>query len=236
MRLDHVIILVQDLTQAAQDYTTRGFTVTPGGEHTHGNTHNALVCFADGVYLELLAFKVAQRTEHRWDRYRDFPGVIDYCLGYDSVEAAVGAANARGANYRYAGESGRVRPDGVQLRWRSGTADTPERGLPFMIDDVTPRELRAPSGAAWQHANGVMGVAQLDVLVSDLTQARNDFAALLGADGREENGTWLFDVNSVTLRVIVPTHGSNEEQLLNTRGAGAWRLTLQQKDGAGLAV
>jgi catechol 2,3-dioxygenase-like lactoylglutathione lyase family enzyme len=230
MRLDHVVILVNNLAEAVQDYTARDFTVTPGGEHTHGNTHNALVCFADGAYLELLAFKTPERTEHRWDRYRDFPCIIDYCLGYDSAEAAVNAVNARGLNYRYTGESGRVRPDGVQLRWRSGTPATPERGLPFMIDDVTPRELRVPSGAARQHANGVTGVAQLEVLVSDLAQARQDFTALVGMDGQIVSGALLFDANGVTLRVVVPASHTHEAQLLNARGAGPWQLTLQQGD------
>jgi catechol 2,3-dioxygenase-like lactoylglutathione lyase family enzyme len=230
MRLDHVVILVPDLARAAQDYIARGFTVTPGGEHTHGNTHNALVCFADGAYLELLAFKTPERTEHRWDRYRDFPGVIDYCLGYDSVESAVNVVNARGLSYRYAGESGRVRPDGMQLRWRSGAPSNQNRGLPFMIDDMTPREWRVPSGAARQHANGAIGIAQLEVWVSDLTQARTDFTVLVGAAGREENGTLLFDVNGVALRVVEPASDTPEAQRLNARGAGPWQVLLRKGD------
>ncbi len=55
--IDHIVILVPDLEQAERDYTARGFTVTPGGEHAGGLTHNALIALADGSYLELIAFR-----------------------------------------------------------------------------------------------------------------------------------------------------------------------------------
>jgi catechol 2,3-dioxygenase-like lactoylglutathione lyase family enzyme len=54
--LDHVVILVAELERAIADYTTLGFTVQRGGTHAGGSTHNALVGFADGSYLELIAF------------------------------------------------------------------------------------------------------------------------------------------------------------------------------------
>ena len=63
--IDHVVILVKNLDQAVADYTQLGFNVVPGGEHTDGATHNALVAFADGSYLELIAFK-REAPEHRW--------------------------------------------------------------------------------------------------------------------------------------------------------------------------
>ena len=45
--IDHIVILVDDLDQAIQSYTEAGFTVIPGGEHTGGATHNALVAFRE---------------------------------------------------------------------------------------------------------------------------------------------------------------------------------------------
>ena len=53
---DHVVIRVDDLAVATVDYTTLGFTVVRGGEHTDRASHNALIAFADGSYLELIAF------------------------------------------------------------------------------------------------------------------------------------------------------------------------------------
>ena len=55
-RLDHLVILVRDLGRAVREYEKLGFTVIPGGEHADGLTHNALICFEDGSYLELVAF------------------------------------------------------------------------------------------------------------------------------------------------------------------------------------
>ena len=49
--LDHVVIRVDDLAVATVDYTTLGFTVVRGGEHTDRASHNALIAFADGSYL-----------------------------------------------------------------------------------------------------------------------------------------------------------------------------------------
>ena len=63
--IDHIVILVTDLQTAIDDYRALGFTVTFGGEHADGNTHNALVPFADGSYFELIAFK-HEAPNHRW--------------------------------------------------------------------------------------------------------------------------------------------------------------------------
>ena len=54
--MDHLVILVGELEDAIASYEELGFRVTPGGEHADGLTRNALVPFADGTYLELVAF------------------------------------------------------------------------------------------------------------------------------------------------------------------------------------
>ncbi len=57
--LDHVVFVAHDLAVTVKEYRGRGFTVTPGGEHADGITHNALVAFADGAYLELVGYRQA---------------------------------------------------------------------------------------------------------------------------------------------------------------------------------
>lgn len=235
MNIDHIVILVDELNAAVKEYTARGFTVTPGGEHTGGATHNALITFADGAYLELLAFKVPGKSEHRWDRYRPYPGVIDYCLGGGNLDETVAAINARGLAYTAGPETGRLRPDGVALRWRSAMPPAQNLGLPFLIEDLTPRELRVPGGADWQHENGVSGVAQLEVLVADEAEARKNFEALLGQQARQGDGL-AFDLNDVALRVAAPVPGSKAGQLATARGAGPWRLTLRKSGGGTLVI
>jgi hypothetical protein len=80
--IDHVVIVVRDLAQATADYSAAGFTVTPGGEHAEGTTHNALIPFADGSYLELITFKEPERpSAHQWwPRVAQGEGIVHYAL------------------------------------------------------------------------------------------------------------------------------------------------------------
>jgi hypothetical protein len=52
-RLDHLVVCVRDLAQAAQDWQTLGFSLTPTGVHPFG-TSNRLAMFGNN-FLELLA-------------------------------------------------------------------------------------------------------------------------------------------------------------------------------------
>ena len=62
--IDHIAVVVPDLNTAIANYTTLGFTVVPGGRHPIGS-HNALIAFEDGSYIELLAF-FEPNPGHRW--------------------------------------------------------------------------------------------------------------------------------------------------------------------------
>ena len=68
-----------------------------GGIHADGATHNALVGFADGSYLELIAFLQPQ-ARHRWAAHaaRGHEGFIDYALLPSSVAEVVADARSRG--------------------------------------------------------------------------------------------------------------------------------------------
>ncbi|MDH5265076.1 MAG: VOC family protein, partial [Betaproteobacteria bacterium] len=63
--LDHVVIAVADLAKAVEDYRALGFTVQIGGRHPGRTSHNALVVFEDGAYLELIAWQEPGLAE-RW--------------------------------------------------------------------------------------------------------------------------------------------------------------------------
>jgi len=182
MKLDHVVIVVKDLGQAVADYQQLGFMVTPGGEHADGQTHNALIGFADGSYLELIAFRAGVAAEsHPWWRFVGTGGgFADWALHTEDVTAAVGEMQALGLPYAATRDGGRLRPDDVRLQWR-GTMPAPERGLPFLIEDLTPRDLRVPSGPSAAHANGAVAVAAVVVGVPDLHVAAHQYASLLSA-------------------------------------------------------
>ena len=170
--LDHVVIAVSDLEQAMQDYRALGFTVMFGGKHTHSPTHNALIYFRTGAYIELLA-----RTEGSpQDGGVDFSplisrgeGLVGYCLGSDDLEADLAGMRARGIPAEPSIDGGRKRADGAQLIWKTGRIG--DSFAPFFIQDVTPRELRVPTDSALTtHANGVTALVGVEV-ITPLTDA-----------------------------------------------------------------
>lgn len=176
--IDHIVILVDELERAIADYTALGFSVVRGGDHPGGATHNALVAFADGAYLELIAFKQPAEQHHWWQLgQRAGEGLIDYALLPGDTAQDVADARARGLAIEGPIAGGRLRPDGQRLEWQTARA-TPD--LPFLCGDITPRALRVPDGAARQHANGVSGVAGLTVAVADIAASAARYRALLG--------------------------------------------------------
>jgi len=163
--LDHVVLVVLDLDAAVAEYRSRGFSVTPGGEHAGGLTHNALVGFHDGSYLELIAFHdlPAASGKHGWAPVAERGGGwADFALLSNDIAqdaAALGALVARPPE-----DGGRTRPDAVAISWRVVRLEKP---LPFLIEDLTARELRVPHEDAANHANGTTGVASIVLGATD---------------------------------------------------------------------
>lgn len=223
MRIDHLVLLVPDLNAATRQWARRGYTITPGGTHADGHTHNVLICLADTSYIELIAFRVPGRTPHVWDPLRPFPGLIDFAVRVPDIDAAVAKLGRQGLAYAAPKDGGRARPDGVALRWRGARPLVAGLGLPFLIEDVTARALRVPSGPARRHRNGVTGIATLDVLTRDLGAALPAFGALFGRATDLGAGSVTFRVGATTLWLRQPSRG-NAAALLAMRGAGpsAW--------------
>ena len=173
--LDHVVLVVRDLASATADHRRRGFTVTPGGEHADRVTHNALITFADGTYLELVAFRdLARALTHRWWKVAaDGGGLADFALLSDDLTAD--SAALADLVKTPPKDGGRIRPDGVEIKWRTTVLRPP---LPFVIEDITARDLRVPGGAAAEHATGATGIAAVTIGAIDIADAEWRYAAL----------------------------------------------------------
>jgi hypothetical protein len=179
--IDHMVILVHDLAAATNDYASLGFTVTPGGVHADGATHNALVALADGSYLELIAFR-REAPDHIWWRYvAEGEGLIDFALLPGAIDDDIAAARMLGLDIAGPFSGGRERPDGVRIAWKTARLATPD--LPFLCSDVTPRDLRVPTGAARLHCNGATGIARVLVATRDPAVSAARYRALLGIEG-----------------------------------------------------
>ena len=259
-QLDHVVLAVHDLEHAIQDFRVLGFTVTPGGQHTGRSSHNALIVFEDGAYLELKAWR-APAPEEAWWRVLDAhgDGLVDVALWPDSVPDALAAARARGLDTLRGPLPGhRQRPDGAELGWETARHDTPD--VPFLCADRTPRALRVPEGAARAHANGATGIARVQMAARDLTVTAARTAALLGPDvplERRDHGHGMaalrYRLGHTDFEVFGPLPGIgsassaiNSEATnampsglntlararLSTHGEGPFALHLRSADGA----
>jgi hypothetical protein len=171
--LDHVVIAVDHLESAMADYEALGFTVIYGGRHASGTTHNALICFKDGTYLELLAptYEPPQSGSSAMDfsfllQYGE--GLVAYALQSDNLEADAERLLAWSFDVSPVRFGGRKRADGVELAWKTALIDG--RMSPFLLEDVTPRSLRVPDDeTTTTHANGAQGIAGVRIMTADLT-------------------------------------------------------------------
>lgn len=201
--LDHVVVVVPELAAAAERFRAAGFVVLPGGRHEGLPTENALVVFADGAYLELLATRDPDAREslremgatERWTRHlheasalgrRFLPslagpdGVADWALRTARLDRI--AAESRRRGYAMTGpvELGRERPDGQRLAMR--LLFPAERWLPFLIEDRSPMALRIPADPASRaHANGASGIARVTVRAPGVVSAAMGYVDHFGA-------------------------------------------------------
>ncbi|MFN8533777.1 MAG: VOC family protein [Dehalococcoidia bacterium] len=199
--IDHCVIVVADLEQAMAAYRELGFAVQPGGVHGSGQSHNALVGFADGSYFELYAFLDRENARNRYwlASLERGGGVTDLCLKTTGLAADVSRLGQAGLPYPEEFAMTRNRPDGQVVAWRLSTpVKGDDRWLPFLIEDDTPRALRVPSGDEAVHPNGATGIARVEIAASDVAGALADLAAIAGVAAGPDG----VQVGAATLAVV----------------------------------
>lgn len=179
--IDHIVVVVSDLEAAIAAYTAAGFTVVRGGRHNIG-THNALIAFADGSYIELIAF-LNPVPGHPWYRALESGGgLVDFCMRTDDLASDVAALRAAGAAIGDPSPMTRERPDGYRLSWVLAIPQPPSSGqLPFMIRDETPRDERVPHERS--HRCGITGIKRVTVAVENPGATSCYYARALGRPG-----------------------------------------------------
>jgi hypothetical protein len=238
LKLDHIILVVSDLQVATRQFTQLGFSVIPGGVHSGGKTHNALIPFPDGTYIELLAttkssrfsFLILLKRLHLLGFYTaddsainrrltiDLAsgiGMADFCMLSSDLDQETSVLSDRGAKFSKPIPGGRVRPDGKEITWR--TSVPRDLDLPFLIDDQTPRELRVPPIPEETHENGILGILGIVVLSSNLVESMAHYRALLNDDPVSQNQfsqpgaqSSEFHIDQQTITLISPLTGSSD--------------------------
>jgi catechol 2,3-dioxygenase-like lactoylglutathione lyase family enzyme len=235
--IDHLVIAVPDLEAAQKAYTELGFTVVPGGRHLGIGTYNVLIAFADGAYLELIAF-YEPRPDHRWwTPLQAGGGLVDYCMQTDDLAGDTVALRNAGVTIGDPEDKNRKRPDGYDVRWRFSLARGEHRGVaPFIIEDETPRAERVPRETT--HANGVTGIAALTVAVNDEAAIRRWYARVAppGAGVVREDlaaSGVRFVIGPHQLDFLVPRGGSGPiAESIRARGAGPYTAAFATTAGA----
>lgn len=254
LSLDHVVIFVEDLSRASADYTGLGFTVVPGGVHAGGLTYNALIPFTDGRYLELLALTLTWRRRvfrmlarsgldrvltrrspllgRVLRRIRSGEGLADFALACSSLANITGTGEIDGPTI-----GGRKRPDGQQVSWHLAFPRAPV--LPFLIEDVTPRQLRVPANIT--HANGAAGIQGLTVATGSFDRSVASYQTLLGREPFEtvapipRSLAVEFRLDTVAIRILAPIGASHPLRAsLAQRGDGLYGVVLRADRAANL--
>jgi catechol 2,3-dioxygenase-like lactoylglutathione lyase family enzyme len=234
--IDHLVIAVPDLEVARGNYEQLGFTVIPGGRHPVG-THNALISFADGSYLELIAF-YEPSAEHRWwAPLQKGGGLVDFCMRTGDLLGDTAAFREAGVSIDDPKPLTRVRPDGYTLRWVLSIPRDPHRGVaPFLIQDETPREERVPRDT--RHRNQVTGIGAVTVAVDDVARVRGWYASVLRGDAEEARRDDLgasgarFTIGPHALEFVAPKGSRGPlADWLRARGPSPYAATLRTASG-----
>ncbi|KAF5693598.1 hypothetical protein FDENT_1830 [Fusarium denticulatum] len=216
--LDHIVILVSYQTlQELPKRLENALTVIDGGAHADGRTVNKLIEFSDGVYIELIAFQDGldpeKRKTHRWGELEE-NSLVDWAYtlldekDFGVIQQRVKEANSK-IFYQPPVAGGRIRPDGVELKWSvasayttSGKAVHPGKA-PFWCLDRTPRHLRVPykrddgSDASYtKHPCGAVGVSGVSISVpkEERDAIAGVYDGIHGSTSKE--GKWPFVVHS----------------------------------------
>src|SRR2546426_3144317 len=109
--IDHLVIVVPDLPSASKSYQALGFTVVPGGRHPVG-THNALIAFGDGSYVELIAFYENNPAHKWWAPLQAGGGPVGFCIQTDDLRGDTEAFRKGGVWIHDPAPLSRVPPHG----------------------------------------------------------------------------------------------------------------------------
>ncbi|MCA9834430.1 MAG: VOC family protein [Thermomicrobiales bacterium] len=240
--IDHIVIISANLDDAITNAREAGFTVIPGGTHADGATHNALIAFTDGAYIELIApTNGIEGKDHRWfPRLASGGGLVDMCLFSDDLATDVNRIGEKGCTYIGPVDNGRARLDGVELKWRGAFPGgaVGESGQPFLIEDVTPRRLRVSDDPAQTtHANGATGIAGVTVLTSDLAASTRDYEAITGLTAQtmssplEDTPIAAFITFARSWIMLTRPTAGEALHALERNGRGPYAVTLRTHDG-----
>ena len=195
--LDHVVVVVRDLEDAARAWRDLGFTLSPRGTHSaHMGTGNYTIMLGDD-YIELLgvlADTPRNASTRDWLARRE--GVERAAFTTTDAEAGVAQLQARGIAATGPLDFGRPvdLPDGTSTQARFRTFDWPHDERPsglrlFACEHLTRSAVWIPE--LQRHANGATGIARVELLSRDPAAAARHMARLIDRSAAQrQDGAW----------------------------------------------
>jgi hypothetical protein len=239
--IDHVVIIVHNLTVSMEHFRSAGFNVTPGGVNPGNATHNALIPFSDGSYLELFApvdpalaeemqaladsgqFDTAMTGEDTMSKrfmlhLVNGTGPKDFALSAPGLNLSDERTKAGLAGVIFEGpiSMSRIRSDGVLVKWQ---VDVPivsyPVAVPFLIVDNTPRIFRVPGGMPTVHPNGVTGIRSIFISTTDPDHLTRWYDSVLSpARKNVTSGTTTYVLNGSSI-IVRPDEDATTDELID---------------------
>ncbi len=195
--LDHVVIMVRDLSAAAQAWKRLGFTLSPPGTHSaHMGTGNYTLML-DPDYFELLGVVVdTQHNAESRDWLKRRQGIERAAFRTDDAAAGVVELADNGIVATGPLDFGRpvTLPDGTSTEARFRVFQWPANEAPaglgiFACQHVTPQAVWIPELQA--HPNTARRIVRVEVLAPDPLAAAEHLARLIDARVEEDrDGSW----------------------------------------------
>ena len=158
--------------------TASGIPSEFGGKHNNHATEMASISFPDGSYLEVIAIQPdadpAAVNAHYWAKQmQNNIGPCAWAVRVNDLGAEASALAKNGVEVSKPMASGRTRPDGARLDWKTARVGLEPQGtfFPFLIQDLTDRALRAfPKGTP--ASKDYQGIAHVVIAVRDLKASK----------------------------------------------------------------
>jgi hypothetical protein len=248
IKVDHAGICTYDLSVLQQGFADLGLRSEYGGAHAVGGTHNALLGFDDGSYIELIAPQhpetLSPTDAQEWTPLK--PAKAQDCfwaVGSADIKTDVKRLQKAGIEIGDPVPGSRKKPDGTVLEWETARVK-PEKGgdiLPFLIEDKTPRSARIQPSASVEGTElagidiVVLGVKDLDASIALFRRAFGLPAPAIASDAALGAKLAYFPGTPVLLATPLATP-LNEKSCLATQlteaGQGPIGLLLRTRNFA----
>ncbi|OAN44474.1 VOC family protein [Magnetospirillum moscoviense] len=168
--LDHAVIAVRDLNQAAETFARLGFTLTPKGVHSEWGTANHCIMFGQD-YIALQAAEGAGSEAESLRAYTaQHEGLIGIAIGSDNGAAAIESLRRAGLDVPDPASLSRKleTPKGTATLMFSETL-LPAEATPGvrsrLVQHITAERERFPEWMA--HPNGAFGIAAITAIIDE---------------------------------------------------------------------